>query len=113
MPKIVDNARGKLSLEKVTFENVLRNADTLRREYKAQLDEINSLKASIQEEYAKAADQTRILKEERERLLSGSKIEAKRIVSNAKAEAEELLDRLKKWCAPRRWRKKAFLKRVP
>ncbi|PWM86653.1 MAG: endonuclease MutS2 [Subdoligranulum sp.] len=94
--KIVDNARGKLSSEKVTFENVLRNADTLRREYKAQLDEINSLKASIQEEYAKAADQTRILKEERERLLSGSQIEAKRIVSNAKAEAEELLDKLKK-----------------
>ena len=74
----------------------MRNADTLRREYKAQLDEINSLKASIQEEYAKAADQTRILKEERERLLSGSQIEAKRIVSNAKAEAEELLDKLKK-----------------
>jgi len=94
--KIVDNARGKLSSEKVIFESVLRNADTLRREYKAQLDEINSLKASIQEEYAKAADQTRILKEERERLLSGSQIEAKRIVSNAKAEAEELLDKLKK-----------------
>ena len=77
--KIVDNARGKLSSEKVIFESVLRNADTLRREYKAQLDEINSLKASIQEEYAKAADQTRILKEERERCFQVRKSKQKEL----------------------------------
>lgn len=94
--EITDNARSKLSAEKVSFENVLKNADTLRRQYKAQLDELNSVKAKTEEEYAKAANQSKLLKEERERLLSGSQIEAKRIISSAKAEAEELLDRLKK-----------------
>lgn len=94
--EITDNARSKLSAEKVSFENVLKNADTLRRQYKAQLDELNSVKAKTEEEYAKAVNQSKLLKEERERLLSGSQIEAKRIISSAKAEAEELLDRLKK-----------------
>lgn len=94
--EITDNARSKLSAEKVSFENVLKNADALRRQYKAQLDELNSVKAKTEEEYAKAANQSKLLKEERERLLSGSQIEAKRIISSAKAEAEELLDHLKK-----------------
>ena len=93
--EITNTARANLSQEKKSFETILQNAENLRRKYESQLDELNDKKAKTEEEYLKAVNQSKLLKDERDKLLSGSKIEAKRIISEAKANAEELLGRLK------------------
>lgn len=92
---VVLSARNKVGAEKASFENVLRQAETLRQQYEATTEEIERTKAELQAELTKAKNKNELLKAERERLLYNSKVEAKLIISRAQDEAKELLDEIK------------------
>lgn len=92
---IIQAARGKISDEKISFENVLRQAESIRQEYEKAKDEIELIKASLSEELKKAKNKNEALAKDRENLLYSSKVEAKRIISSAQEEAKELIDEIK------------------
>lgn len=93
---IIENAKSKLSAEKVSFENVLQRAEKLRQQYENTNEEIAEMKRSLAKELETAKNQNKILASEREQLLKNSKAEAKRIVQETTEESKRLLDELKK-----------------
>lgn len=93
---IIENAKSKLSAEKVYFENVLQRAEKLRQQYENTNEEIAEMKRSLAKELEAAKNQNKILASEREQLLKNSKAEAKRIVQETTEESKRLLDELKK-----------------
>ena len=93
--EVTSGALGKLSKDKVSFENVLASAEKLRQEYESKMDEINRMRKDLSEELIKAQNQNEILADERESLLKNSKTSAKRIVSETKDEAQQLIEELK------------------
>ena len=93
---IIENAKSKLSAEKVSFENVLQRAEKLRQQYENTNEEIAEMKRSLTKELETAKNQNKILASEREQLLKNSKAEAKRIVQETTEESKRLLDELKK-----------------
>lgn len=93
---IIENAKSKLSAEKVSFENVLQRAEKLRQQYENTNEEIAEMKRSLAKELEAAKNQNKILASEREQLLKNSKAEAKRIVQETTEESKRLLDELKK-----------------
>ncbi len=92
---VVEKARNNLSAEKVSFEKVLQNAETIRKHYEDQKELVQREKERLEKELQKAQEMTSNLLQEREKLLKTSKQEAKRIVSDAKEEANELLAYIK------------------
>ena len=92
----IENAKSKLSAEKVSFENVLQRAEKLRQQYENTNEEIAEMKRSLAKELEAAKNQNKILASEREQLLKNSKAEAKRIVQETTEESKRLLDELKK-----------------
>mgnify|MGYP005786937891 FL=1 len=93
---IIENAKSKLSAEKISFENVLQRAEKLRQQYENTNEEIAEIKSSLAKELEAAKNQNKILASEREQLLKNSKAEAKRIVQETTEESKRLLDELKK-----------------
>lgn len=93
---IIENAKSKLSAEKISFENVLQRAEKLRQQYENTNEEIAEMKRSLAKELETAKNQNKILASEREQLLKNSKAEAKRIVQETTEESKRLLDELKK-----------------
>ena len=93
---IIENAKSKLSAEKISFENVLQRAEKLRQQYENTNEEIAEMKRSLAKELETAKNQNKILASEREQLLKNSKAEAKRIVQEPTEESKRLLDELKK-----------------
>ena len=89
---IIENAKSKLSAEKVSFENVLQRAEKLRQQYENTNEEIAEMKRSLAKELETAKNQNKILASEREQLLKNSKAEAKRIVQETTEESKRLLD---------------------
>jgi len=92
---VIASARGKISGEKISFENVLRQAETLRQQYEAAKAEADELRNQLQTEVNKAKSRNEMLAQEREKLLHNSKTEAKKIISNAQQEAQELIEEIK------------------
>lgn len=93
--KIIQNAKSKLSQEKVSFENVLQSAERLRQKYENTNDEIVAIKQQLEKELNVVKNQNQILANEREQLLKTSKAEAKRIIQETTEESKKLLDELK------------------
>lgn len=94
--EIIENAKSKLSEEKISFENVLQSAERLRQQYESDNAEIADMKANLAKELETARNQNKILAAEREQLLKNSKAEAKRIIQETTDESKQLLDELKK-----------------
>lgn len=92
---IIENAKSKLSEEKVSFENVLQSAERLRQQYESTNEEIVSIKTQLNKELDAAKNQSKILANEREMLLKNSKAEAKRIIQETTDESKQLLKELK------------------
>lgn len=93
--KITEAARSKLSEEKISFENVLRQAESIRQRYEKTNEEIENIRNELAEELKKAKKKNEILAKERENLLFNSKQEAKRIVISAQEKAKELIEEIK------------------
>ncbi len=92
---IIENAKSKLSQEKVSFENVLQSAERLRQKYENTNEEIASIKQQLSKELDAVKNQNKILTNEREQLLKNSKTEAKRIIQETTEESKQLLNELK------------------
>lgn len=92
---IIENAKSKLSQEKVSFENVLQSAERLRQKYENTNEEIASIKQQLSKELDAVKNQNKILANEREQLLKNSKTEAKRIIQETTEESKQLLNELK------------------
>jgi len=93
--QVIQLARERLSSEKISFENILQNAERIRKEFLDKKEEVEKEKEQINLELEKAKEKNKVLSEEREKLLRNSKIEAKRIVTEAQEDAKLILDELK------------------
>ncbi len=93
--EVIEIARDNLSEEKVSFEKVLQNAETIRKQYEAKLAEAESEKKRLAEEALRAARLNDSLQAERNKFLADSRAEAKKILERASEEASEMLTRIK------------------
>lgn len=92
---VVDFAKNSVSGEKLAFEQVLQNADAIRRDYESKLVELNDRQGQLQQELERTRSLNGSLQNERDKLLSASREEAKRIVAKAKEEVAELISEIK------------------
>lgn len=92
---VIAFARDNVSDEKLAFEKVLQNADTIRKQYEQQLAEVQQERRRLQEETERTKRLNGSLQNEREKLLAGSKRDAEKIVEKAKSQAEEIIAELK------------------
>lgn len=94
-PDVIKFARDNVSDEKLAFEKILQNADSIRKQYEQQLAEVQEEKRRLQEETERTKRLNGSLQNEREKLLSGSRKEAEKIVERAKSQAEDIVAELK------------------
>ena len=92
---VIQFARENVSDEKLAFERVLQNADSIRKQYEQQLLEVEAEKRRLQEEIERTRRLNGNLQNEREKLLAGSRKEAEKILERTKAQAEEIIAELK------------------
>lgn len=92
---ITGGAYSHLSKEKVSFENVLKEAENMRQKSKEELENYQALTKQIEDEYKRVKAEADALKIERERLLAQAKAESRRVVNEKAEEADELLEQIK------------------
>ena len=93
--EITKKANSHLSSEKVSFENVLKEAESARQQSLLELEKNRLLTEKIESEYKEVAKRNEELKKEKERLLTSAKSESRRIISEKAEEAEELIEEIK------------------
>ena len=93
--KITKKANSNLSSEKVSFENVLKEAESARQQSLLELEKNRLITEKIESEYKEVAKRNEELKKEKERLLTSAKSESRRIISEKAEEAEELIEEIK------------------
>ena len=93
--KITKKANSHLSSEKVSFENVLKEAESARQQSLLELEKNRLITEKIESEYKEVAKRNEELKKEKERLLTSAKSESRRIISEKAEEAEELIEEIK------------------
>ncbi len=93
---IISNALSLLSVDKVSFEQVLKKAEDSRREAEALSYELDKIKEEKQTELLQIQEERERISKEREKIYNTAKQETKRIVADKLAEAEEIIDELKK-----------------
>ncbi len=93
--EITKKANSHLSSEKVSFENVLKEAESARQQSLLELEKNRLLTEKIESEYKEVAKRNEELKKEKERLLTSAKSESRRIISEKAEEAEELIKEIK------------------
>ncbi len=92
--EITKKANSHLSSEKVSFENVLKEAESARQQSLLELEKNRLLTEKIESEYKEVAKRNEELKKEKERLLTSAKSESRRIISEKAEEAEELIEEI-------------------
>ncbi len=93
--EITKKANSHLSSEKVSFENVLKEAESARQQSILELEKNRFMTEKIESEYKEVARRNEDLKKEKERLLTSAKSESRRIISEKAEEAEELIEQIK------------------
>lgn len=93
--EITKKANSHLSSEKVSFENVLKEAESARQQSLLELEKNRLITEKIESEYKEVAKRNEELKKEKERLLTSAKSESRRIISEKAEEAEELIEEIK------------------
>ena len=92
---VIEYAKNNVSDEKIAFEQALRNADDIRKEYEQKAAELEKERRALVSEKQRAEKLNGSLQNERNKLLEGSREEAKKIVAKAKEEAAELINEIK------------------
>lgn len=92
---IIIDAKNSLSMEKVAFENVLRNAEIIRSEAEKSLKEIDELKEKQKLIYNELTKEREKLNKDKENFLVKAKAEARKLVNERLETAEELLEKMK------------------
>ncbi len=93
--QVIDLAKSSVSDEKIAFEKVLQNAETIRRNYEQLHLELQEEKRLLDIESQRVKKMNEGLMQERQKLLQGSKDEAKQIVKKAQEESKRLVDQIK------------------
>ena len=93
---VIKFAKENVSDEKLAFERVLQNAETIRRDYEDKLAQVEAQRQALQQELEKTKRLNGSLQNERNKLLEGSRKDAERIVQKAKEQADAIVDELKK-----------------
>ena len=94
--RVVEAARGYLSEEKVTFEQVLQRAELARFRAEETLASVASAKAEYEQKLALVEAEREKLEKQREMLSKNARAEARRVVAEAEERAEEIIAELKK-----------------
>lgn len=92
---VIDMAKKYVDGDSVQLEQVLANAESIRKEYEDKVAETNELNRSLQQELEKSKKLNQSLSAEREKLLSGSRQEARRIVADAQRECKDIIAQIK------------------
>lgn len=95
-PDIVKEASSYLSSDKVSFENILRQAENERLNAEKAKTELIRLKAEKNSELLAIKEEKDKISKEREKIYATAKQETKRIVAEKLSEAEEIIDELKR-----------------
>lgn len=95
-PDIIKEASSYLSNDKVSFENVLRQAENERLSAEKMKTELTLLKEEKDAELLTIKEEKDKIAKEREKIYATAKQETKRIVAEKLSEAEEIIDELKR-----------------
>lgn len=95
-PDIIKEASSYLSNDKVSFENVLRQAENERLNAEKMKTELTLLKEEKDAELLTIKEEKDKIAKEREKIYATAKQETKRIVAEKLSEAEEIIDELKR-----------------
>ncbi|MBR2974898.1 MAG: endonuclease MutS2, partial [Clostridia bacterium] len=93
--QVITLAKQSVSDEKVAFEKVLQNAETIRRNYEQMLADLQEEKRLLAQESQRVKKLNDGLMQERQKLLQSSKDEAKQIVKKAQEESKQLVNQIK------------------
>ena len=92
---VIEFAKQSVTDEKSAFEQALSNADKIRKEYEAKLEQLEVEHQELLKEKARAEKLNDSLQNERNKLLTSSREDAKKIVAKAKDQAAELVAQIK------------------
>lgn len=92
---ITERAFSYLNGDKVSFENVIKEAERARREARETYNEIAKIKYEEDEKLKEIETERKRLISERENLFSKAKAEARRIVNERLEEADAIIDEIK------------------
>ena len=93
--KITAAASSLLSENKITFENVLKEAEKTRQAAQKELEDMNAAKAKISSELSELEKNAEALRQEKARLFENAKAETRRLINDKVSEADELIDQIK------------------
>ena len=93
--EIINLAKQNVTDENSAFEQALANAEKIRKQYEAQLEQLEADRKVLQKELAQAETLNGSLQNERNKLLAGSREEAQRIVAKAREQANDLIAEIK------------------
>lgn len=94
-PSITKRATSLMSDGKVTFENVIKEAEKSRREAEEKLNDLDSVKRQADEELKNILSEKQKLEIDRARLFEKAKADARRMVNERVDEADELVSEIK------------------
>ncbi len=92
---VIEFAKNNVSDEKLAFERVLQNAESIRKDYEQKLAEADNERKLLQDERTRTEKLNGNLQSERDKLLQGARADAEKIVEKAKNEAAEIISELK------------------
>ncbi len=93
--KVIDRALGYISEDRISFENVLLDAESVRIKAEEALAEIDSQKALIIEEKNQVLRLKNELEQQKKKLVENAEKKAKKIIDSYVDEAEEIIEQLK------------------
>ena len=92
---VINLAKQNVTNENSAFEQALANAEKIRKQYEAQLEQLEADRKVLQKELAQTETLNGSLQNERNKLLAGSREEAQRIVAKAREQANDLIAEIK------------------
>ncbi|OQB23870.1 MAG: Endonuclease MutS2 [Firmicutes bacterium ADurb.Bin182] len=93
---VIESARGFLKNEDVRFEDVISNAESLRRVAEEERKMAQQARAELDKLREEAAQERQMLIEERANLRKKTREDAKKIIAGAKYETDRIISELKK-----------------
>lgn len=93
--EIIKNAKENLSEEKVRFERILQNAERIKNESVAELEETRKIKAAAERERAQIEEKRLRLDAALEKIKNNAAAETKRLISNSMDRADEIIEEIK------------------
>jgi DNA mismatch repair protein MutS2 len=98
---VIESAKGHLSEEIVSFEDVIRSAEKQKEAAQREREEAEILHREIAELHRTADREREQLEKQRDKIIADAKDEARRVVEKARAEAEQAIKEIRQLKADR------------